>query len=630
MCGISGIVDANLKEDNFKNINRTLSHRGPDGEDSVFLDNSVFLGHRRLSVIDLSQLAKQPMCNEDGSVWITYNGEIYNFKELRTQLKAKGHNFRSNSDTEVLLHLYEEKGIEFVNEINGMFAFAIYDRKNGCIFLVRDRLGIKPLYYSQYGNSFVFGSEIKALLASGLIPKDMDSQAVYDYFSFLYVPCPRTIFSYIKQLPPANYIRYSLKDRKLELKQYWSPYDKNSDMYKHKDEALDDLRGLVEDSVKKRLISDVPLGVFLSGGIDSSILSAIAARESSNPLKTFTVFFKGKGVAPNDDREYALKMSRFLKTNHTEIEVDVTDPGEMLGLIKCFDQPYANPTFYLSYLISKVTKEHVTVALSGAGGDELFGGYPRYRVLKYARFLSMFPKALGKGISKLAQIIPEDPDNSLPRRMKLFLRGLGREFSDLYLNWTYYFNSDEKARLLRPMLSSNSKFFDSSDIIRKYFNQSQGDGLLNRMQYVDLKTFLLDNILEYTDKTSMAVGLESRVPFLDHRVVEASFRMPSSFKIQKNDTKVILKEAFRDLLPKDIFSAPKRGFCAPMAVWIDKYLDFYFDQTLSASYVKKQGIFDFNYIQNLRKEHKQRKKDNSMQLFSIIMFDIWYNNYSSI
>ncbi len=630
MCGIIGLTGTRYNTDRFRDIVKILSHRGPDGNGQMIFDNMTFLGHTRLSVIDLSTAGNQPMSNEDDTLWLVYNGEIYNFKELRSDLEKHGHRFKSECDAEVILHLYEEKGHECVEYLNGMFAFAVYDKKKQQIFLARDRLGIKPLYYSHVNGSFVFSSEIKAILATDIVPKNVNWQAIYDYFSFLYVPCPHTAFEGIKQLPPAHFLVFDLDRKNYDLKCYWTPYGNDRKReYSHGNytELKDELRALVKESVNLQLVSDVPLGVFLSGGIDSSILAAIASENCSERLKTFTVVFEGEGIGAHDDREYALTMSRFLNTEHREITVDISDPEKLFDLINCFDQPYANPTFYLSYLISRETKKHVTVALSGAGGDELFGGYPRYKVLQYSKMLSLMPDFFGKAVSNAANIVPENPDNPLARRVKLFLRGIGQDFDEQYLRWTYYFSDEDKKDLLSSQLAKKEMFRPSTNIISRYLSEFPCKDVLNQVQYVDIKTFLLDNILEYSDKTSMAVGLETRVPFLDHRIAELSFRIPQKFKINRAESKFILKDAFKETLPDTIYKGPKRGFCAPVSVWINKHLDFYFTEVLTPQYIKQQGVLNYAHIQKLRIQHDKKIKDNSMELFGIIMFDLWYRKY---
>lgn len=625
MCGIFGLIKSNLDSIYFSNIVETLKHRGPDGKGHVYLDNSVFLGHTRLSIIDLTENAKQPMCTDNEKIWISYNGEIYNFRELRKDLEKQGYRFKSTSDTEVILNLYAKNRENCLEDLNGMFAFVIYDREKKKLFIARDRLGIKPLYYAFYNGNFVFASEIKTILATGLIPKEVAWQAIYDYFSFLNVPAPQTAFKNIVQLPPAHYLMFDLENSKMEIVNYWKPkLNSGKDVNESYDETKRKLLNLVNDSVKRQLISDVPLGVFLSGGIDSSVLTAVAAKNLGERIKTFTVVFEEDNAKLYDESIYAKEVSDFIGTEHYEIPVRLGEPEKLLDLINCFDQPFANPTFYLSYLISKETRKYVKVALSGAGGDELFGGYPRYTVLKFAKLLSLFPKEFSR-LSLLANILPENENSHLPRRIKLFLRGLGERLPEQYLRWTYYLSDEDKKQFLGPLLN-NEPLKKSTRIIEQYLSENTNE-LLNNIQYVDLKTFLPDNILEYTDKTSMACGLEVRVPFLDHRIVELSYNMPAKYKIRNNISKYILKDAFKDLLPQKILTSPKRGFCPPLSFWIENNFNFYFEKILTKEYIRKQGIINWDYIQMLRKQHVLKQHDNSMELFGIIMFDVWFKKY---
>lgn len=629
MCGIFGVAGSNLSKFNLDRCVSLLKHRGPDDSHSVCLDESIFLGHTRLAVIDLSKNGRQPMESGNKKCWIVYNGEIYNHLELRKELENTGYMFKSKTDTEVILGLYETYGEKCLEKLNGMFAVAIYDKEKQKLFLARDRLGIKPLYYSFINGTFVFASEIKAILESNLIRKEINWQAIYDYFTFLFVPYPDTAFKHIKQLSPAHTLAVNLKSNDLQIDSYWNPYNESENDFTQADyNALKErLSFLIEDSVKNQLISDVPLGLFLSGGIDSSILAAIASKHLSKPLKTYTVRFDDIEMPFFDESKQALNTSQFLSTDHTELQVQGSSVEEIIGLIGCFDQPFANPTFYLSYLLSKLTKDHVTVALSGAGGDELFGGYPRYKALQYSKILQFTPKLFNPYFFKLAGLIKEDYNNPLPRRLKLFLRGIGEDLPSQYTKWTYFLSDDEKEQLLHSDFMAKITSKNSTAVIERYLNEAKNGEYINKIEYIDLHTFLIDNVLEYTDKTSMAVGLEARVPYLDHRIVEFSLQIPSKYKIKGSDTKVILKDIFKDMLPDELFNLPKKGFNPPISHWIEKHFNFYFEKILTSSYIEKQGIFNHDYISTLRKQHKSRVKDNGMELFSIIMFDSWYKKY---
>ncbi|MBI1883150.1 MAG: asparagine synthase (glutamine-hydrolyzing) [Chlamydiae bacterium] len=621
MCGIVGLVGKAAEKDLLR-MARSLAHRGPDDEGVIFLpDSKVGLGHRRLSIIDLSKAAHQPMPDQEKKTWIVFNGEIYNFMELRSDLEKSGHIFCSHSDTEVILNLYQEKGIECVKDLNGMFAFSILDRKKQRLVLARDRLGIKPLYYYHEKGYFLFASEIKAILASGVYSPDIHWQGLYDYLTYLYVPSPDTLFKGIHQVPPAHVLVLDLKTNQLEFNCYWNlASDQTHNVDIPSEDQEDKLHHLLEDGVRRQMVSDVPLGVFLSGGVDSPILTGLMAKNSTRPVKTFTIVFKGEGLDFYNEQKEAKIVSDFFKTEHHEIPVDISSPSSLLELVRFFDQPFGNPTSYLMYLISKETRREVTVALCGAGGDELFGGYPRYRAALIAQSLRMFPSSVFKGIGYLLSLFPDRHRTMNLRRFREFFAGLDRDFVKQFLNWTYFFDEGEKQKLL-----NHSQFLPSDRILRKYFQESSAD-FGNRMLEVDLQTFLVDNILEYTDKMSMAVGLEVRVPYLDHRLVEMSCQIPSFQKMNRKEGKTLLKKAFRNFLPQKLLEGEKKGFNAPLAFWM-KQLDSYFDRSMTQQSVKKEGIFNWEYIQRLRSLHKRGKADYSYELFSLIMFDAWYHEY---
>jgi len=643
MCGICGIVGYN-EQKVVERMTLALAHRGPDDMGVCFFpEEQLGLGHRRLSIIDLSPAGHQPMSNEDGTIWIVFNGEIYNFQELHRDLESH-HRFRSSTDTEVILHLYEEVGSDVVRHLNGMFAFAIYDSRppapqhpgSPVLILARDRLGIKPLYYYHDNGCFVFGSEIKAILASGAYSPDLNWQGLYDYFTYLYVPCPETIFEGIFQVPPAHVLECDLQTRDVHLWRYWQPEgpagkfrDKGDRGYD--EEAKATLRELLTDSVRRQMISDVPLGVFLSGGVDSTILTGLVAEVSSRPVKSFTIIFQGKDLQFYNEQEAARAIARKFGTEHHEITVEIADPVEMLNLVEFFDQPFGNPTFYLMYLISKHTRPEVTVALCGAGGDELFAGYPRYQAMAFSHWLRWVPNPLLKGARRLLNLITDDYRTMTLRRARQFFEGLDEDFARQFMRWTYFLDEEQKRSLIHPKLRTGLQggngFLPSDRIIRQYLADSPLQDFGNRVLHLDVQTFLLDNLLEYTDKMSMAVGLEVRVPYLDHRVVQHSLTIPFPYKLRGGKSKIILKEAFTDLLPGVDRQAPKKGFNVPLAIWMRDHLDPYFDRYLGRAEVERQGIFDWEYIQLLRHQHRNGKWDNSYELFAIIMFDMWHRKY---
>jgi asparagine synthase (glutamine-hydrolysing) len=634
MCGITGIFNSH-EAAALERMTDIQAHRGPDDRGVRFFPaERVGLGHRRLSIIDLSPAGHQPMSNDDESLWIVFNGEIYNFMDLRHDLERQGYSFKSQTDTEVILRLYERMGVECIRQLNGMFAFAILDRRQRKLVLARDHFGIKPLYYYHDQGRFIFGSEIKAILASGLYSPDINWQGVYDYLTYLYVPCPQTMFRGVQQVPPAHLLELDLDSNQARLSRYWQLPEASSMSRTGKDayeEARSKLRELLSDSVRRQMVSDVPLGVFLSGGVDSPILTGLTAEVSSQPVKTFTIVFQGKDVEFYNEGDIARAAAKKFATEHHEIAVDISEPMEMLDLVEHFDQPFGNPTFYLMYLISKATRPEATVALCGAGGDELFAGYPRYRAIDLARWFHRIPSPLIHGARRVLELAADDYRTATLRRARQFLGGLDEDFVREFVNWTYFLNEKQKKLLMREMAhpngGQNGGFLPSDRIVRRYLKESSLDDFGNRVLHLDVQTFLPDNILEYTDKMSMAVSLEVRVPYLDPRVVEHSLTFPFRNKLRAGKSKAILKEAFADLLPAENSKAPKKGFNFPLAIWMRDYLDQYFDRRMSREEVERQAIFNWDYIKLLREQHLQGKADNSYPLFSIVMFDVWYRKY---
>ncbi len=631
MCGLLGWASREtLDVHRVRKALSCLRHRGPDDEGILWdAEHRLALGHRRLSVIDLSSAGRQPMSNEDRTLWVVYNGEIYNHPELREELRAKGHSFISKTDTEVLLHLYEEEGEDMVDRLVGMFAFAIYDQPRHRLFLVRDRLGIKPLYYADYHGSFLFASEIKAILATEAVPSEVDWQAISDYFTFLFVPHPRTAFRHIRQLPPACTLTYDLSSNAFSIRRYWTPWNQEGDA-RHplsRGELKDRLRSLLSDSVRGELISDVPLGIFFSGGIDSTLLAALMTRTGSKEIKTFTIGFSGEAGAFNDDLPYARLASRFFGAEHHEFLIEPPSMEALLDMVRCFDQPFANPTFYIQHLIARQARQFVTVALSGVGGDELFGGYPKYRLFPWSGWLRQLPAGLASPMRELLGLLPEPLWNPVLRRTKRVLKGAGYPFGDQYVRWCYYFTEEEKRQLLRGPLASPSICPASRILADLIDDLPQGIDIYGALFYAELQLFLAGNLLEYTDKTTMAVALETRVPFLDHRLVEFCARIPFRDKIRWGQSRVILRETFSDLIPPVIASAPKRGFSPPLAQWMETAFDRYFDRVLTREVAQKEGLFHWDAIQRLRQQHRLHQRDASMELLAILMFDVWFRRY---
>ena len=632
MCGICGIT-GNVNPNVIDRMTLSLKHRGPDDSGTeVFPDNKLALGHRRLSIVDLSPSGRQPMSNEDGTVWISFNGELYNFRELKERLDPQRHRFSSQTDCEVLLHLYEERGAECFKLLNGMFAFALYDARQERLFLVRDHLGVKPLYYCEANGQLLFGSEIKAILAADVYSPEIDWQSAHDFFSFLYVPAPNTIFRGIHALPPAHCLEYDLRARRVvKLERYWKISDWRETACSRarystepdERELQTELRRLMADAVEKQLMSDVPLGAFLSGGIDSNVIVGLMA-ERSRQVKTFTVLFDEPEMTYYDERVEARRVADRFATEHHELTIDLSRPEEMLDLVEHFDQPFGNTTFFLTYLLSRYTRESVTVALSGAGGDELFGGYPRYRAVQAMKYLRLIPRVAAKAALAALSFKQDDFNDRRLHRARALLAGLDSDPARQYLKWVYYLDEDRKAKLF-----ANPKGNLSSDrVLQNHLDEIPAgwdDG--NRFSFLDVETFLPDNLLEYSDKMSMAWALELRVPFLDPRVVELAFQIPFSMKLNRAGSKVILRKTFADLIPPENLSAPKKGFNVPLGGWMRTKLDRFFDELLPRDYVRREGIFNYEYIQQLREEHRRGRRDNAYELFAVLIFDAWYRKY---
>jgi asparagine synthase (glutamine-hydrolysing) len=650
MCGISGIASKHFGPAELRPViermARSLRHRGPDGTHvrcfgPPAIPHGVALGHNRLAIIDVTEAGLEPMSNEDGTVWLVFNGEIYNFEELRPRLEARGHRFHSRTDAEVIVHLYEEAGSACVTELDGIFAFAILDLKRGELFLARDPIGVKPLFYAATQEDFLFGSEIKAILASSRVVATMNRQAVSDFFTFLYVPGPATAFEGIVQLPPAHSLTLDLRDLSISTKRYWEVSPQEEFGRFSYDQLKVRIREQLAASVKRQLVSDVPLGVFLSGGIDSTIVAGLAKKERAD-IQTYTLALPGEEYRFYDESEKGRAVSRHLGTEHFELSLDRPDPAQILDLVEFSDQPFANPTTYLMYQLSRKAREHITVALCGAGGDELFAGYPRSSAVRLAKKLGWLPRRFLQCGSSLLGLLRDSHKRPHFRRARKFLDGLDSDFLVQYSNWTYFLNEQEKHQLLHGRsggATARNGVRPSVDVLRAAFDQCSLPGFDNRVLELDLKTFLADNVLEYTDRMSMATALEVRVPLLDSGFVEMGLNTPFAYKIRNGSPKAILVDAFAEFFPPAARNAPKRGFNAPLGRWIGPLFDDYFRASSEPSHPLKEkfgedigaawreGILDLDFIRRLRAEHNQGRHDRSHELFACMIFDVWWRKY---
>jgi len=623
MCGICGVTyfdrERNVSELEVKGMCDVIRHRGPDDQGWITKGN-YGIGMRRLSIIDLFT-GRQPIANEDGSIWIVFNGEIYNHMELRDELVKKGHTFQTKCDTEAIVHAYEEYGEDCPKKLNGMFGFAILDQKKQTLFLARDRLGIKPLYYYHDSGKFAFGSELKSILQVENIPREVDKRALDIFLTFEYIPSPYSIFEGIRKLPPGHSL--TLKDGRITIKEYWDlRFDEKETP---EDDLCEQLLDLFQDAVKIRLMSDVPLGAFLSGGIDSSAIVAMMSRVMDRPVKTFSIAFKEDTY---NESPYAQQIADRFNTEH---HVEVIEPNALElteKLVGFLDEPFGDFSIFPTYLVSKMARKHVTVSLSGDGGDELFAGYDTYIANKAGRAYERLPGLLRGAMHPiLNRIPPTEKKKGLINRAKRFVEGMQLPPDLEHTRWMIFLQEAEKPKLYSDDLQDVLNGSDSFEFIRSYFNRVNTTDPLNRQLYVDIKSYLVDDILVKVDRMSMATSLETRVPFLDHRFVEFTATIPSRLKLQGKSTKYLLKKAMQGILPPEILNRGKEGFSIPIKNWLKTDLKSLMLEVLEPQKIKREGFFNANYVEQLKKEHLSGKKNHSHRLWSMMVFGIWQNLY---
>ncbi len=632
MCGIAGTINyyekRNVSKKLLEKMVSMLEHRGPD-DIGLYVKGSVGLGIRRLSIIDLEK-GHQPISNEDDTVWVVYNGEIYNYKELRQELEKKGHKFKTNTDTEVLVHLYEDFGKSMVDKLNGMFAFAVWDSKRRTLVLGRDRAGVKPLYYYVGRDKIAFASELKSLLQDNTISRELNHQALNDYLSLLYVPAPQSIFTSIKKLPPGHVLEYI--DGELSLQQNWSiPYKAPEEdrplTAKEVQQYAIGIHERLQEAVRRRLISDVPLGAFLSGGIDSSAIVALMSQVSDTQIKTFSIGFKNAGYY--DERKFARKIVKQFSTQHHEFEVE-PDALEILPtLVKYFDEPFADSSAIPTYYLSKMARQHVTVCLSGTGGDELFGGYRRYLIENLFEHYQRYPKSIQGLAMNLSKMLPVSRKSALKEYFLLVKRFLTcqEESSPMlrHLNMMSCFTDEAKDALYTDAFGE--KFSSLPHPLELHYKKTGDLDDLTRTLYADFQSYLPGDLLVKEDRMTMAASLEGRVPFLDHEFIEYAASIPSSLKVRNLTTKYIFKEAMRPILPSIITDRRKHGFAVPVGEWFKKELKDYASDIFQDSKTTQRGYFDATYIQNLMSEHQKGLQDYSSQLWTLLMFELWCREY---
>ena len=629
MCGITGWANLDSRTppaDGARELLHSMcdrmAHRGPDSE-GLMVSNGVALGMRRLAIIDLVT-GEQPTFNEDKSVAVILNGEIYNYRELRHDLEKRGHSFRSQSDTEVLPHLYEEYADEMVQHLNGMFAFALWDSRRRRLLVARDRFGEKPLYWAVFENTLLFASEPKVLLAHPAVKSSLNLQALRQYLSFDYVPAPLTIYQGINKLPAAHTL--TLEDGKIETRSYWCLSYETKQPAPTETEAAEHLRELLADSVRMRLVSDVPLGVLLSGGVDSSTIAALAVRASSEAVRTFSISFAESSF---DESWYARAVAKFLGTDHHEERLSANLAANLVGEIGSWmDEPFSDPSLVPTYLLSRFTRKHVTVALGGDGGDELFAGYPMYRGHRWAENYSKVPRVVrARVIEPLIGLLPVKTKNlSFDYKATRFVAGTKYDRVARHHIWFGSFNPAEQEELLTAEVLRNS----DGDIYRQarlMLNECDSSDVVEQMQSLDTRLYLAEDILTKVDRASMAVSLEVRAPFLDPRVAEFAASLPANYKLSGRKTKYILKRAIEDFLPPFVTRRGKKGFGVPVAEWLKGKLRPLARDLLSPDRVRKAGVFNPDYVTKLQDEHERGVANHRKLLWTLLMFELWHESF---
>ena len=632
MCGISGFID-------FKNtttrqilekMNRMMAHRGPDGEGYGIYQNNfatVGLGHRRLSIIDLSEGGSQPQTF--GSLHITYNGEIYNYAEIKTELETKGHSFHSHSDTEVILHAYAEWGSNALQKFIGMFAFVIYDEEKNKLFACRDRAGVKPFFYYLKDGLFLFASELKAILQHPSFTKEINLDAAAAYMQYGYVPTPHCIFMDTHKLRPGYYLDFNVAAKELELHQYWNVYDAYNKPPLKIDlpEAIEETEKLLTNAFQYRMVSDVPVGVFLSGGFDSSCVTALLQKNNTEKIKTFTIGVPDAGL---NEAPYAKEIATHLGTDHTEYYCTQKEALEIVPQLPFFyDEPFADSSAIPTSLVSKIAREKVTVALSADAGDEIFAGYNRYDyVMKYGKQMQRIPRFLRKGAAAMMNKIPASSVPVLNKqylfhsryeKVKTLLKNPTER--NILLSLTKLMDDDDVAALFKSSIDNVSSAFDSKEL------KPQFHSTLAYLMAIDYQTYLLDDILQKVDRAGMSVSLEGREPFLDHRIIEWAAQLPMEYKYNKGNKKFILKQIVHKYLPQEMMDRPKMGFGIPIANWLQNDLKPFVELYLDDAFIIKQNIFNNAEVQRIKRAFYQGKIERAEKIWYILMFQMWYDKW---
>ena len=626
MCGIVGIVEQDLHRPipaaELERMVRTLHHRGPDEEGTITVPG-VGLGMRRLAIVDLAG-GQQPILNESGDIKIVANGEIYNFHELQQELERHGHRFRSrNSDIEVLVHAYEQWGDAFLNRLRGMFALAIWDGRTRTLIAARDRAGEKPLYWTQGPQGLLLASEVKALLVRPEVSRALDPIALDQFLTYEYVLAPRTMLKGVHKLPPAHFLKY--QGGRVSVHRYWDAADVPLKDWAP-DEAAAALRDCLKRAVTRQLMADVPLGAFLSGGIDSSAIVALMSRGASQPVNSFSIGFSDGSY---NELPYAREVATLFTTNHRERQAS-PDLGDMFErLVVHLDEPFADVSMFPTFSVSELAREHVKVVLSGDGGDELFGGYDAYQAQALAAKLGWMGEALMPALAGVASALPPtEKKKGLVNKVKRFSAGAATAPADLgHYRWMVYLSAKTKARLYRSGLRDALGANDVYAPVREALGRFGQDDVLNRQLYADLSLYLADDILVKVDRMSMATSLETRAPFLDGDLMELAFSMPGHLKIRNGERKWILKQATKDVLPESIRNRKKEGFSIPMKNWLRRELQPLMRDLLSRDRLARRGLFDPDVVEEQMNDHVAGKENHAHTLFPLMVFERWADEF---
>jgi asparagine synthase (glutamine-hydrolysing) len=624
MCGITGFVRNDGKpvdEALLARMNEAITHRGPD-EDGFYVNGPVGMAMRRLAIIDLKG-GQQPIHNQDRTAWIVYNGEIYNYLELREKLEKLGHTFYTNSDTEAIVHAYDQYGVDCPNHLRGMFAFAIWNERDQELFLARDRVGKKPLLYSLVNGQLIFASEFSALLLHPDVSRQIEPEALDYYLSFMCIPAPLTAYRAIRKLEPGHWLRW--RKGEIEIQRYWQP-DFTKKLVIDEEEAGERTVEILRDAVRVRLMSEVPLGAFLSGGIDSSAVVALMAQESTERVKTFSIGFDEQDFS---ELHHARRIAEHVGADHHEFIVR-PDAVEVLPmLVEHYGEPYADSSAVPTYYVAKETRKHVTVALNGDGGDESFAGYERYVAMglteKYRRVPSFLRESV---IKETVNLIPTSPTKrSMARSVQRLLDGVSRPRVDRYTHWVSVFNDETKKPLYSDFFREQTSQADPAGLLGTWFKRANGIGIVDAMLLTDQMTYLPNDLLVKVDIATMAVSLEARSPFLDHHVIEFAASLPQNLKLRRLTTKYLLKKVLRKLLPSENLNRRKMGFGVPIGHWFRGKMQPFLREVILSDKALRRGLFQPDTVRQLVELHARGERDYSHQLWTLLMLELWFNRF---